>query len=157
MNSPFSDTEKAALQRLMDDTYKQFVSKAATGRKVPFEAIDKLAGGRVYTGRQAKKLNLIDELGTVADAIASAKTLGGIAEGTKSELLILPKPEGVLESLLGNFSDNDVSTSISLEALGMKGFIPETIKPVIAKLNSLSKLLSKEPVVVIMPFDLNIH
>jgi len=157
LTSPFSDSEKAALQRLMDDTYKQFVTKAASGRKVPFDSIDKLAGGRVYTGRQAKKLGLVDELGTVAEAIAAARTLGGITEGTKSELLILPKPEGVLESLLGAFGDNDVASSIKLDALGMGGFVPEAIKPVIAKLNSLSRLLSREPVVVIMPFDLNIH
>jgi protease-4 len=155
MNTPFSDAEKAAMQRLMDDTYKQFVSKAAAGRKVSFEAIDKLAGGRVYTGRQAKKLNLVDELGTLADAIASAKKLGGIAEGTKSELLILPKAQGVLESLLGPIEDRDVS--IRLDTLGLAGFVPPAMKPMIARLNSLSQLLAREPVVVIMPYELNIH
>ncbi len=154
MTTGFSESEKAAMQRLMDDTYKQFVTKAAAGRKVQFDAIDKLAGGRVYTGRQAKKLGLIDELGTLNDAIAAAKKMGGISEGTKSELLIFPKAQGVLESLLGPLEDRDVSTQV--QNLGI-GFVPEAIRPDLSKLNSLTKLMSKEPVVLIMPFDLNIR
>ncbi len=71
-------TERAAMQRLMDDTYRQFVAKAAQGRKMTYEQLDKLAGGRVYTGRQAQKLGLVDELGTLDDAIAAAKDLAGL-------------------------------------------------------------------------------
>jgi protease-4 len=154
ITTPFSETEKAAMQRLMDETYKQFVSKAAEGRKKSFDDLEKLAGGRVYTGRQAKKLGLIDELGTLGDAIASAKRLGGISEDAKSEMLILPKPQGLLESILGPLEDRDISTSIKLD---LGGFMPEAIRPVVRKLNTLSKLMSKEPVVLVMPFDVEIR
>ena len=154
MTTPFSETEKAAMQRLMDETYKQFVGKAAEGRKKSFDDIEKLAGGRVYTGRQAKKLGLIDELGTLGDAIASAKRLGGISEDAKTEMLILPKPQGLLESILGPLEDRDISTSIKLD---LGGFMPEAIRPVVRKLNTLSKLMSKEPAVLVMPFDLDIR
>jgi protease-4 len=154
INTPFSETEKKAMQGLMDDTYKQFVSKAAEGRKVSFDTIEKLAGGRVYTGRQAKKLGLVDELGTLGDALAAARKLGGIAEGSKSELLVLPKAQGVLESLLGPLEDRDVS--LKLDAMGVS-FVPESLRPMIRKLNGLSKLLGKEPIIMLMPFDLNIH
>jgi protease IV len=157
MTTPFSETEKAAMQRLMDETYHQFVAKAAEGRKKPFDDIERHAGGRVYTGRQAKKLGLIDELGTLADAIASAKKMGGISEDTKSELLILPKAQGVLESLLGPLEDRDISTSIRVDALGLGGFAPEGVRQVVAKLNTLSRLLSKEPVVLVMPYLLDIR
>jgi protease-4 len=157
MTTPFSATEKAAMQKLMDETYKQFVGKAAEGRKKPYDDIEKHAGGRVYTGRQAKKLGLVDDLGTLADAIACAKGLGGISEDTKSELLILPKAQGVLESLLGPLEDRDVSTSIRLETLGLGGFAPEGVRAVVAKLNTLSHLLSKEPVVLVMPFQISIR
>jgi protease-4 len=157
MTTPFSATEKAAMQRLMDETYHQFVAKAAEGRKKPFDDIERHAGGRVYTGRQAKKLGLIDDLGTLADAIASAKKLGGISEDAKSELLILPKAQGVLESLLGPLEDRDISTSIRIDALGLGGFAPEGVRQVVAKLNTLSRLLSKEPVVLVMPYLLDIR
>ncbi len=153
MTTPFSDSEKAAMQRLMDETYKQFVSKAAQGRNKSYEAIDALAGGRVYTGRQAEKLGLVDALGTVADAIASAKKMGGISEGTKSELLILPKPLGVFESLLGSLEDRDVSVSINLDAMG---FAPEPVRKAVARLNGLVKLFSKEPVALVMPFGIDL-
>ena len=154
MTTPFSESEKAAMQRLMDETYKQFVSKAAQGRNTSFDAIDKLAGGRVYTGRQALKLGLVDTLGTVADAIAAAKKMGGIVEGMKSELLILPKPQGVLESLMSSFGDTDLSASIKVDALG---FAPEPVRKVMAKLNGLVKLFGKEPVAMVMPFSIEIR
>ncbi|MCX2643614.1 S49 family peptidase, partial [Klebsiella pneumoniae] len=105
------DTEKAAMQRLMDETYHLFVSKAAEGRKAKFEELEKHAGGRVYTGRQAKALGLIDELGTLNDAIAFAKEKGGIANEAKSELLILPEPQGLIESLLGPLEDREGGSS----------------------------------------------
>ena len=154
MTTPFSESERAAMQHLMDETYKQFVGKAAEGRKKSFDDIDKLAGGRVYTGRQAKKLGLIDELGTLNDAIASAKRLGGISEDAKTEMLILPKAQGLLESLLGPLEDRDLSMSLNL---GTNGFIPEALRPVVRKLNTLSKLMSKEPVVLMMPFSVEIR
>jgi protease-4 len=154
LTTPFSESEKAAMQRLMDETYKQFVGKAAEGRKKSFEEIDKLAGGRVYTGRQAKKLGLVDELGTLNDALASAKRLGGLPEDAKAELLILPKAQGLLESLLGPLEDRDLSLSLNL---GLNGFVPEALRPAVRKLNTLSKLLSKEPAVLVMPYDINIR
>ena len=79
---PFSPSERAAMQKLMDETYHQFVSKAAQGRKMTYEQLDKLAGGRVYTGRQAEKLGLVDALGTLDDAIKLAGEMGGLADAT---------------------------------------------------------------------------
>ncbi len=152
--TPFSETEKAAMQRLMDETYKQFVGKAAEGRKKSFDDIDKLAGGRVYTGRQAKKLGLVDELGTLDVAIVSAKRLGGIAEDSKAEMLILPKPQGLLESLMGPLEDRGLSSAIGLD---LGGLVPEAIRPVVRKLNTLTKLMSKEPVALVMPFQIDIR
>ena len=155
INTPFSESERAAMQRLMDETYKQFVGKAATGRKMAYDDLDKLAGGRVYTGRQAKALHLVDDLGTLADAVASAKALGGIPADSKGEMLILPKPQGVFESLFGSLDDKDVSATLGVQALG--GFVPEAARPILARLNTLAKLLSKEPVALVMPFSLEIR
>ena len=65
---PFTPDERKAWTELLQETYHQFVSKAAEGRKMTYDKLEELAQGRVYTGRMAKKLGLIDELGTLDDA-----------------------------------------------------------------------------------------
>ena len=95
--APWTDSERAAMRRLSEEVYHQFVGKAAKGRKMTFAQLEKKAGGRVYTGRQAKAEGLVDEIGTLADAIASAKELANLDSGTTTELLVLPKPQSVLE------------------------------------------------------------
>ena len=62
-----------------------------------------LAGGRVWTGRQAKANGLVDELGTLDDAIAAAKKLAG-QEGKDLELLTLPQPRSIIEKLADSAS-----------------------------------------------------
>ncbi len=150
-NTPFSDTERAAMKRLMDDTYHQFVSKAAQGRKMPFEALEKLAGGRVYTGRQAHKLGLVDELGTLDDALATARELAGLDREKATELLILPKAQGLLESLVGPLDDRDVF------APAIRAAMPEIARPVLTKLDLFRRIFAREPVAVILPYDLRVH
>ena len=69
-----------------------------------------LAGGRVWTGRQAKANGLVDELGTAADAIEAARKMAGVPDGEKLEILELPESRSFLESLLDSRSDGDAET-----------------------------------------------
>lgn len=71
--------ERAYLQKLVDEVYDGFVEIVAEGRKMTPEQVRPLADGSVYTGRQALKLSLIDQLGYREDAIAKAAKLGGIS------------------------------------------------------------------------------
>lgn len=78
--SPFravGDTDREEIQGISDDVYRQFVQAVADGRNMKFEEVAKIAEGRIYTGDQAKKLHLVDELGGLEDAIAAAWTLAG--------------------------------------------------------------------------------
>src|SRR5262249_60006832 len=75
----FSDNERDAMQRLLNDIYDQFTSKAAQGRKMPKDKLEKLARGRIYTGASAIKIGLVDELGSLDDAIAYGKEAAGVA------------------------------------------------------------------------------
>ncbi len=80
--SPFrsmNDAEKDYLQALIDDSYEQFIETVAEERNLDIEKVKLLADGRVFTGRQAKKQNLIDILGGYDDAIDLAGELGGIS------------------------------------------------------------------------------
>jgi signal peptide peptidase SppA len=70
---PFSDDEKAAMQKYLDDFYHQFVRKVAAGRGLTWSQADSLSQGRVFTGTQAAELKLIDALGGLEDAFTHAR------------------------------------------------------------------------------------
>lgn len=70
--------EQKIMQDMVNDVYEQFIDVVATGRHMDREDVRKLADGRVYTGRQAKKLGLVDELGNYYDALNLAKKMAGV-------------------------------------------------------------------------------
>lgn len=70
--------ERQILQEVLDDVHDQFVKAVAEGRKMLPEDVKKIADGRVFTGRQAKEIGLVDELGNIEDAIKAAAKLSGI-------------------------------------------------------------------------------
>jgi protease-4 len=72
--------ERKILQDLIDDAYGQFVQAVADGRKIPVEQVKPLADGRIYSGNQALKLNLVDQLGDSHDALMLAAKMGGISD-----------------------------------------------------------------------------
>ncbi len=78
------------MQRTLNDIYGQFTHKAAQGRKMDYDKLEKLARGRVYTGAMATKLGLVDELGTLDDAVKYAAKVAGLPKDEKIERWILP-------------------------------------------------------------------
>jgi protease-4 len=70
--------EKKILQTVLDDVHDQFIRAVADSRGMTFEETKKLADGRIFTGRMAKEIGLIDELGGLEDAIMLAGELAGI-------------------------------------------------------------------------------
>ena len=70
--------EKALVKEMVMDIYDQFVRDVAAGRGMAVDRVRKLADGRLYTGRQAKALGLVDQLGSREDAILLAAQMGGI-------------------------------------------------------------------------------
>ena len=75
---PLTEAEKVYFQSLIDNMYVQFVSDVAKSRKMKEEDVRKLADGRVYTGQEAKANHLIDDIGTLQDAIDAAAKMSGI-------------------------------------------------------------------------------
>jgi protease-4 len=116
---PFSDSEKAAWKAVMQDIYDQFLDKTLEGRKkagkdLTRDGLVKLAGGHVWTGRQAKANGLVDELGTLDDAVAAAKEMAGLAKDAKTELLLLPRPRTFLDMLLESKLDSRAALAEAL-------------------------------------------
>lgn len=81
--------ERLILQGVLDDVHEQFIKAVSDGRKIPFDEVKKLADGRIFTGKQAMEARLVDELGTLEDAIAAAGRLAGI----KGEPEVVTKKE----------------------------------------------------------------
>ncbi len=73
-----TEEDRAAFQSLIDDLFAQFVEAVAEGRGLERAAVLALADGRVYSGRQAKELKLVDELGGFWDAVGAAWELAGL-------------------------------------------------------------------------------
>ena len=96
---PMTQEERRILQGLVDDVHDQFVADVSAGRKLPKKDVQKLADGRVYTGRQALKLKLVDRIGTLADAMRAAADDAGI----KGEFKVTEyeREPGVLDMLFG--------------------------------------------------------
>ncbi len=148
----FTDSQRAVVRNMMEDVYGQFTSKAAAGRNMPLEKLQELAGGRIYTGRQAKANGLVDELGTLRDALGAAKKLAGLDPGAKVRIEVLPEPTNFFESLFG---DLDAEKEVRL-GLGLEQLSPELAAA--ARRADQLRLIFKHPAAaLIMPFDLEIR
>lgn len=75
---PMTPEERRLLEGLVNDVYEQFVNAVIAGRKMDPATVRKLADGRVFTGRQAHALKLVDQLGNLQDALLTAARLAGI-------------------------------------------------------------------------------
>ena len=91
--------ERRVLQALLDDVYSQFVGAVVEGRKLDERTVKGLADGRLYSGQQARALQMVDELGGFEEAILAAARLGGVPGRPK---LILPRRRFSLMDLLRN-------------------------------------------------------
>lgn len=98
-----TDAERQYLQKLIDDTYQQFVEAVAKGRKLSVDAVKAIADGRVYTGREAKANKLVDELGDLQDAIDAAAQMAKIKGEPKVVKPVKQKPS-LFDLLFGDAS-----------------------------------------------------
>ncbi len=76
----FSDSERERLAATIDAIYDDFVAKVAVGRQRPVAEIEAVARGRVWSGRDAREVGLVDELGGLRDAVRIARTRSGLPE-----------------------------------------------------------------------------
>ena len=93
--------ERAILQEMVDDLYEQFVAVVSEGRKMDPAKARKLADGRIYTGRQARALGLVDEMGSLEEAVNAAAKMSGI---TGKPLLREYGHEGLWDMIFGSTS-----------------------------------------------------
>ena len=104
---PFNEEETRLMQDYVDDIYTRFVNIVAEGRGMTYEAVDEIAQGRVWTGADALKLGLVDELGTLEDAIAYAASLGGDPDLAAWNVTGYPKPLTMMQQIFSQFGAKD--------------------------------------------------
>ncbi len=78
--APFSPQERERMNTYIQRVYAMFLERVADSREIPLEEVEAIAGGRVYTGRQALENGLVDDMGGLAQAFAKARDLAGLDE-----------------------------------------------------------------------------
>ncbi|MBN2562200.1 MAG: signal peptide peptidase SppA [Phycisphaerae bacterium] len=101
------------IQKLILDFYEIFLDRVAATRKMPKDEVRKIAEGRIYTGRQALEIGLIDRLGGLKDAIAAVRDMADIPASAEIKLVHYPRPASIGE-LVESFAG--LSTSIEMMA-----------------------------------------
>ena len=98
-NKELTPQQKKLLEETIKDVYNQFLEDIVKYRQIDINTLKQYADGRIFTGRQAKKLKLIDKLGNIQDAVEEAKKLAGL-EGKKVMVIRIRKEESILKKML---------------------------------------------------------
>jgi protease-4 len=97
---PMTPAQRANLDRSLDRIYADFTGRVMQARRMDAQQVDKVARGRVFTGRDAKAAGLVDELGGLSLAIAFAKAKAGIEAGSEVAIKAYPVKRDRFERLL---------------------------------------------------------
>lgn len=115
ISRPLTEAEKMIFQREVNRTYNDFTKRVADGRKISQTYVDSIGQGRVWTGEQAIKLKLVDKIGHLNDAIASAAKKAKIKE---YKIITYPEIKDGLFGLLGDTEDK-IKTYMVKQELGV--------------------------------------
>lgn len=105
-----SDSEKAYVNSIVNESYDHFIKAVAEGRNMSYENVKNLADGRAYTGEQAQQLGLVDDMGGLYDAIDIAARMGNIS-GTP-EVTYVNQP-ATTQIIIGGQSSNSTVSSVA--------------------------------------------
>jgi protease IV len=97
---PWTPQQSESAQKWVDDFYETFITEVADCRKMSKPAVDSVARGRVWSGADAKEKGLVDQLGGLADALASARGRSGLGGTDDYEVILLGGSGGILGAAL---------------------------------------------------------
>ena len=105
---PLDAAEKAYMQASVEKIYNRFTSIVADGRDMTVEEVDAIAQGRVWTGAEAEGIGLVDQIGTLTDALNyAAISIEGVESLNDVQILEYPKPQTSVEMLLEMFGNGE--------------------------------------------------
>ena len=122
MMSPFSGISSGTLaitQRSVVNTYNRFVHFVSKNRKKTFEEIDAVGSGRVWSGKRAKEIGLVDEIGSLNDAIKYAANKANIAE---YEAVSYPAKVDKFEQIMSSLGQESIATNYVKSQMGEENY-----------------------------------
>nr|WP_297787752.1 signal peptide peptidase SppA [uncultured Allomuricauda sp.] len=143
---PMTDSFRNVMQESIEETYETFLNRVAEGRNMSIERVNEVAQGRVWSGMDAKALGLVDELGTLDDAIAAAAEMAGLEDyGIRK----YPKYKSDFERFMEDFGSvkAKIGESIIQEEIGTEAY--EILK-------EFKQFTEQEGIQAKMPFSLTI-
>jgi len=146
----FNDAERVQFRAFLSSFYEQFLARVSTGRKMERDAVHEVAQGRVWTGVQAKERGLVDELGGLDRAIATARELAKV--GADEELLIdrYPKRKTFVEQLLEDLDEQAGAPTPDVSLAALSAVSPELARSV-EHLQTLEGILAGGGVAAMLP------
>lgn len=140
MVRPLTAFELAYIQESVEEIYDTFILRVAEGRNMSVSEVEKIAQGRIWSGLDARKNGLVDEIGGVQDAIRIAAELAGIENYT---VLELPRQKEFMEELLSD-----------LMGQRLMSYLSERILKAYPFLKSMEPVQSTDPFMTRMEFDI---
>jgi protease-4 len=158
---PFTDEERTFIKKQMTEVYDTFTSRVAAARGNKVAQLDEVAQGRLFTGEQAKTVGLVDDVGTLNDAVkAAAKSVG---LGETYQVVILPETK-TLADLLRDSMMNGVHTPLLTGNLrfdplhaALESLPAEVRTPTLHALNSLQMMHSEHVLLTTPPGLVEMH
>jgi protease-4 len=145
---PLTDEEKAIIQGFIDRFYGTFTSRVAQGRGLTVAQVDSIGQGRVWTGTDAKRIGLVDEIGGLEDATNAAAAMADLGEG-QFRTVGYPEQKDFFQEL-GESLSGQTRTWLTQEAFG-------TDAELLRQFQSVRKVRGMSGIQARMPFDLEIH
>ncbi len=135
---PLSETEHAYIQTQIEDIYDTFITRVADGRGMTKEAVDSIGQGRVWAAEDALKIGLVDEIGSIQDAIDEAAKQADLKD---YKIIEYPKVKNFIEQILDQYE-----TSMMKKKYGI---LYETYE-------QINRLQYMQGIQAIMPYEINI-
>lgn len=155
---PWSDGDEAALQETIDDVYGRFLKLVSKSRKLTLEQVKPLAGGRVWSGSQAKLHGLVDELGGLDEALAMISKKSKLE---KYKVIHRPEPASGLDlfQMLGEHDEDEILMSLfskeSARVLRGSGFSMTAIRTLIRAAKPFTQ--DRPTIWALHPAEIKVH
>lgn len=125
---PMNKDDRKFLEDWIMDFYQVFLERVAVTRKMPVAEVDKVAQGRIYSGRDAMEIGLVDRLGGLEDAIDAARELANIPESAELKIVHYPRAASLGElfesfSMVGVSMEQAVNTAMKCPASSPVNFV----------------------------------
>ncbi len=149
ISRPKTDEEMAVFQRMVDWIYGEFVAKVADGRHLKPEFVQEIAQGRVWSGAEAKKLGLVDEIGGLDRAVEFAAAKAGLGMGFR--IVEYPRKKEFAEAL------QEILDKVSPNSARATGVTEQITRRLEAELNTLQAFNDPAGIYARLPLDLMIR